>query len=88
MTGPVGIFPWLPLLAVLAHLFEEFVWPGGFPDWYRRYRPERAASVTTRFLVIVNAVLVAIALLPPILGPSPRGFAWWLMVAAIGAANA
>jgi hypothetical protein len=88
MTGPGGIFLWLPLLAVAAHLLEEFVWPGGFPDWYRRYRPERAASVTTRFLVIVNVVLVAIALLPPLLGPSPRGFAWWMMVAAIGAANA
>src|SRR2546423_3715323 len=88
MTGPTGIFLWLPLLAVAAHLVEEFVWPGGFPDWYRRYRPERAASVTTRFLVTVNVILVAIALLPPLLGPSPRGLAWWLIVAAIGAANA
>src|ERR1051325_9509794 len=88
MTAPTGIFLWLPLLAVAAHLFEEFVWPGGFPDWYRRYRPERAVSVTTRFLVIVNAVLVGIALLPPLLGSSARGLAWWMIVAAIGAANA
>jgi hypothetical protein len=36
----------------------------------------------------VNVILVAIALLPPLLGPSPRGLAWWLIVAAIGAANA
>ncbi|HUQ99688.1 MAG TPA: HXXEE domain-containing protein [Gemmatimonadaceae bacterium] len=81
-------FLWLPLLAVGAHLVEEFVWPGGFPEWYRWYRPERASSVTTRYLVIVNAVLVVLALLPPVLGATPRGVALWLMVAAIGAANA
>jgi hypothetical protein len=88
MNTDSPLFLWLPAIAVAAHLFEEFVWPGGFPDWYRRYRPARAASVTTRFLVIVNAVLVALALLPPLLGASPRGLAFWLVVAAIGAANA
>lgn len=87
MLTTTGAFLWLPLLAVVAHLIEEFAWPGGFPDWYRRYRPERAASLTTRFLVTINAVNVAIALLPPLMGPSPRGYAWWMMVAAIAAAN-
>ena len=82
-----SIFLWLPAIAVAAHLVEEFVWPGGFADWYRAYRPERAASVTTRYLVIVNAVLVLIALLPPVLRHSPRGLAFWLIVAAIGATN-
>jgi hypothetical protein len=82
------IFLWLPLLAVVAHLVEEFVWPGGFAAWYRLYRPSRAASVTTRFLVIVNAVLVFIALLPPLLGATPRGYAFWFVVAMIGAVNA
>jgi hypothetical protein len=81
------LFLWLPLVAVAAHLIEEFVWPGGFGRWYRWYRPERAASVTTRFLVIINAVFVGLALLPPALGASPRGLAFWLVVAAIGAAN-
>jgi len=81
-------FLWLPFLAVAAHLVEEFVWPGGFARWYRWYRPDRAASVTARFLVIVNAVLVALAFLPPIMGNTPRALAYWLMVAAIGGANA
>jgi len=79
---------WLPLLSVAAHLLEEFVWPGGFPEWYRRYRPERAASVTGSFLVTVNAILIGIAVLPPLLGPTPRGLAWWLIVVAVGAVNA
>lgn len=64
------------------------MWPGGFAAWYRWYHPARAASVTARFLVITNAVLVAVALLPPLLGSTPRGLALWLVVATIGAANA
>jgi hypothetical protein len=88
MSPTSPLFLWLPLTAVAAHLVEEFVWPGGFADWYRAYRPERASSVTARLLVVINAVLVVIALVPPVLGPSPRGLAMWLVVAAIGAVNA
>jgi hypothetical protein len=76
MAFGIPFFLWFPLAAVALHLIEEFVWPGGFPNWYRWYRPERATSVTTRFLVIVNAVLVALALLPPLLGPTPRALAY------------
>jgi hypothetical protein len=85
-TSP--LFLWLPLLAVAAHLVEEFVWPGGFARWYRAYRPERAASVTVGLLVAVNVVLVAMAFVPPLLGRTAAGVAWWLVVAAVGAANA
>ena len=88
MSSAAPLFLWIPAAAVSAHLLEEFVWPGGFANWYRWYRPARASSVTTRFLVIVNALLVVLALLPPILGATPRGYAFWLVVAAIGAANA
>ncbi len=41
MISP-ALIRWLPLGAVMLHLLEEFVWPGGFADWYRWYRPERA----------------------------------------------
>ena len=78
----------LPVAAVAAHLIEEFVWPGGFARWYRRYPPGHTATVTPGFLLIVNAVFVALALLPPLLGASPRGLAVWLIVAMIAGANA
>lgn len=78
---------WLPLIAVALHLVEEFAWPGGFADWYRDYRPERAASVTTAFLVGINAVLVVLALAAALLGRRPYGVALWLVVVSIGAAN-
>ena len=50
--------PWAPFVAACCHIFEEFVWPGGFMDWYRRYRlnPSR---ITKRMLVIVNIALLA-----------------------------
>ncbi|MDP9203778.1 MAG: HXXEE domain-containing protein [Gemmatimonadota bacterium] len=86
MTSPT-VIRCLPLGAVLLHLFEEFVWPGGFAEWYRWYRPERAASVTTGFLVRINALFVAMALIPGVLGFRPYGVAFWLVVASIAAAN-
>jgi len=82
-----AFFLWLPLIAIAAHLFEEFVWPGGFPEWYRHYPPGRTAKVSTRFLVIVNIVFAALALTPPLFGATTKGYAYWLVVAAIAGAN-
>ena len=87
MTISLAVIPWLPLVAVTLHLFEEFVWPGGFGNWYRSYRPERAASVTTTFLFLINALFVAMAVVPGVLGFRPYGVAIWLVVASIAAAN-
>jgi Protein of unknown function with HXXEE motif len=49
---------WAPLVASLLHIFEEFVYPGGFADWDRAYRPEFNTSITPRFHILVNALLV------------------------------
>ena len=49
---------WSLTIAALIHIFEEFVFPGGFKAWWCAYRPEIAASVTNRFLVIINVVLI------------------------------
>ena len=86
MISP-AIIRWLPLGAVLLHLVEEFLWPGGFAEWYRWYRPERAASVTTAFLVRINVLFVVMALIPAAMGFRPYGVAFWLVVASIAAAN-
>jgi hypothetical protein len=82
-----SFFLGLPLFSIAAHLVGEFVWPGGFARWYRTYPPGSAVVVTTRFLVLVNAVSVALASLPWLLGPSARAFGYWFVVAAIAAAN-
>jgi hypothetical protein len=80
---------WLPLIAVLFHICEEFVWPGGFLAWDRLYRPAIAGSVSTRFAVVVNSLLIAVALLTGLVGPSTsRSASLWLILMAALAGNA
>lgn len=80
---------WLPLFCAVLHMFEEFVWPGGFAAWYRSYRPYVAASLTPRFLIVMNAILLAASFLLGWMGPSwSRGLSLWLILAALLAANA
>ena len=78
---------WMLLVAVAAHVVEEFVWPGGFGPWYRRQYPDRAASLTPGFLVRINALLVVLAAVAGVQGIGPRGVALWLTLASICAAN-
>ena len=82
-----GVIRWLPLIAVALHLGEEFVWPGGFAQWYRWYLLDIAPSITTGFLVRINALFVAMAIIAGALGFSAYGVALWLVVASIAAAN-
>lgn len=79
---------WAPLGAASVHIAEEFLYPGGFATWYRRYKPGRAASITPRFLVIINGLLLVVCYDVGALGPSPTGVALWLTVMALLAANA
>jgi len=79
---------WAPFLAASAHIIEEFVFPGGFLAWHRRYRPEHAASITARFVLIVNGLLLFFCVAVGLNGPTPIGVAEWLTVAAILVTNA
>jgi hypothetical protein len=82
------ILYWLPAICVGLHVFEEFVWPGGFLPWYRAYRPELAASLTVRFIIIVNVLLLLFALLLAAFGAnSSRGVSAWLALMAALACN-
>ena len=84
----MNYFYWLPLLCVLLHFGEEFVWPGGFLAWYRAYRPEFAASLTVRFVVVVNGLLILFTAWIGWFGPTAaRGVSAWLTVMAGLAAN-
>ncbi len=78
---------WAPLIAVSLHLFEEFVFPGHFPEWYVRYKPEIKKSVTKRFLIIINVLLLILCYDVEALGPSKFGIILWLGVMAMLAAN-
>ena len=79
---------WMPLVAAALHIVEEFVWPGGFAPWYRAYRPETAASVSSRYLFAVNALLLGVCALAGALGFTPRGAALFLTILAVLFGNA
>jgi hypothetical protein len=74
---------WAPLIAATLHIFEEFVWPGGFSEWYHRYQPSVALSFTPRFAVVINGILLLACLGAALQGPTPQGVALWLTVVAI-----
>ena len=73
------LFFWAPILAVSAHIFEEFVFPGGFAPWYRRCRPNDP-TISSRRLVIANALLIFFCLSAGLFGPSRYGVQIWLIV--------
>jgi hypothetical protein len=80
---------WLPLLCVIPHLVEEFIWPGGFMAWDRGYRPQFSASITPRALWSINSLLVAAAILCAAMGESSRrGASLCLVLMAILGGNA
>src|SRR5215813_11520805 len=80
--------PWAPLAAASLHIFEEFAWPGGFADWYRRYKPGRAKSLTPRFLIIINGLLLVLCYDAGALRDRRYGYELWLAVATLLAGNA
>jgi hypothetical protein len=78
--------PWAPLGAAMLHIFEEFVYPGGFPAWYRNYRSD-PSRITARFLFVVNAALLVACGNIALLGSLTLGVAYWLMIAAVMCSN-
>lgn len=81
------LFFWAPFLAASAHIFEEFVYPGGFAPWYRRCRPNDP-TITRRRLVLANAILVFFSIGAGLFGPSRYGMQIWLIVMGSLFANA
>ena len=83
-----AVVPWLPLLAASCHMLEEFVYPGGFPAWFRRYRPEGASEITVPKLVVINSLLLLFCLGAAITTDSGLRVTEWLIVTALLFGNA
>jgi hypothetical protein len=78
---------WALPIAAAAHVFEEFGFPGGFKEWYARYRPETAISFTPAFAIGINALLLVLCSIPLLLGLTPQAVALWLTIAAVLVGN-
>lgn len=79
---------WAPLGAASLHIFEEFVYPGGFAAWDRQYRPGIRNSITPQFHVIMNGLLLVACYDVWALRSRPIGVAAWLTVTTLLFANA
>src|SRR5262249_22906746 len=60
----------------------------GFAAWDRQYRPGIRSSITPRFHLIINGLLLVLCFDVGELGPRPIGVALWLTVMALMCTNA
>jgi hypothetical protein len=73
---------------IMMHVTEEFLFPGGFIEWYKEFRPALAAGIKPGYIVWINALMIGICNVSLYLGPTVHGATIWYTVAAIGAINA
>jgi hypothetical protein len=78
---------WAPFGAASLHIVEEFFYPGGFAEWDRQYRPGIRRSITARFHVIVNGLLLILCYDVWALRSSRVGPWTWLAVMTLLFAN-
>jgi len=75
--------------AVMLHVSEEFLFPGGFPEWYARLIPPKTTKKNnTGFLVWINTLMMCACAFSLYFGDSPHGYSIWYFNCAIAAANA
>lgn len=79
---------WAPLGAAGLHIVEEFLYPGGFTSWSRQSRPGIQTSVTPRFLLVVNALLLILCYDAGAMFERSWGVFLWVVVAGLLSANA
>ena len=60
-VGIVLVF-FLPISFGL-HVFEEFIFPGGGPGWFKLYRPQYAQAYTDSYFFNINAIPLVLSLL-------------------------
>jgi hypothetical protein len=76
-------------IAVMLHVTEEFLYPGGFADWYARLLPPKTVKKNnTGFLVWINTLMMCVCALALYFGDTGLGHTLWYYNAAIAAANA
>jgi hypothetical protein len=76
------------------HVFEEFIFPGGYSDWYKNYSPRLAEALTSSYLLKINvmplvaSVLVSLGSFDYISTYSFGGIRAWMTFLAILFVNA
>jgi hypothetical protein len=58
------------LLAGALHIFEEYVYPGGFADAFKKLLPRASHVFTTNFHIVVNLIFYLLCIISAIIGKS------------------
>lgn len=74
--------------AIMLHVTEEFLFPGGFIEWYKEFRPPKTVGVQPNYLVWINTLMIGVCTLPFYFGDTKQGVSIWYCIAAIAAINA
>jgi hypothetical protein len=77
---------WAFLGASIVHIFEEYKYPGGFPDYLKRANPRFATAITTKFAVVINGLQVVLCVAAMAVGD--RNLIFSLSVAGLLLLNA
>jgi hypothetical protein len=72
----------------MLHVTEEFLFPGGFIEWYQSWFPSKEKGVRPGYLVWINTLMMAACVLPIAFGATEHGYSSWYVVTAIAGANA
>ena len=64
VPSPLGVsLVFLLPITFGLHVFEEFIFPGGGSDWFKRYRPQYAGAYTESYFFKVNAFPLVLSVL-------------------------
>ena len=75
--------------AIMLHVTEEFLFPGGFIEWYNKLIPPKTVkAVRYGYLVWINTLMIGVCVLPFYYGETKHGIAVWYCVASIAGINA
>ena len=75
--------------AIMLHVTEEFLFPGGFIEWYRELVPSKTKPVEKPgYLVWINTLMIGVCVLPFYFGETTHGVNIWYLVTSIAAINA
>jgi hypothetical protein len=89
MTIPFSTLSILLPAAIMLHVTEEFLCPGGFVEWFNRLIPPKTVrTVRYGYLVWINTLMIGVCVLPIYLGDSYHGVSIWYCDTAIAGMNA
>lgn len=75
-------------IAIFLHVTEEFLFPGGFIEWYQKWIPSKTKGIRPGYLVWINTLMIGVCVLPLYFGETTHGINTWYLISIIAAINA